>query len=200
MRSVDAGLIHLVTSRYSEMQGLVTVALAMFPVILPLGFFISPNDTFFSWYCIGCVACFLASLIWLRPRIFAYYAARFGRVSSGFRYFWPILIIQALGLNPALTLYHLPLLARGLVIFLMLGAWPARVVVRDWPYRGYWVLPFVVACGAAFPLASASRDVFTTAGWWMAIGVSVAVAGAGDHLLLVRTLRPALRGEETDHA
>lgn len=192
---VDPRLIYLVASRYREMQGLVTVSDAMFPVMMASILFISSNDTVLLWYLVGCLACFVASMIWLRPRLLAYYTARFGRISSGFPSPVAMLMFQGLTMGSILADMHLPVVARYLAIFLLLGGWPARIVVRDWPYRGYWGLPLAVALGAAFPLASRPVAETTMAVWASATGIAVAIAGWCDHALLARTLTGARRAD-----
>jgi hypothetical protein len=183
-----------VAGRYREMQGLVTMSDAMFPVMLASGLFISSNDTVILWYAVGCLVCFVAFLIWLRPRLLAHYTARFGRISPRYVYSLTMLMPWGLTAGSILTEMHLPVVARCLVIFLLLGGWPAWIVARDWPYRAYWAIPLSVAAGVSFPLSSRPIDggEIAMATCWVAMGATVALAGWFDHRLLVRTLTASL--------
>jgi hypothetical protein len=184
-------LIRLVASHYRELQGIVTISEAMFPVMLASGVLFSSNETFILWYGVACLACFAAFMIWLRPRILAYYSSRFGRTSRRIVFPFPMLMIQGLTMGSILTDMHVPLVARYLAILLLLGGWPAVIVTRDWPHRSYWLIPLAVGVGAAFPLASRPLNDLTMAVCWAGMGIAVAVAGGLDHALLVRVLKRA---------
>ena len=69
--------------------------------------------------------------------------------------------------------------------------YPALYVVRDAPYRLYWILPLLVGVAAAVQFATLTTAHQADA-WFIRVafagGVAIAVAGFGDHLLLLRTL------------
>ena len=195
-------LIRLVARRYRELQGLVTISDAMFPLLLGAGLFIFHSDTAVLWYGAGIVVCFLFSLVWLRRRIHAYYTERFGR-TGGAAYPMCVVMLQGLTAGSMLTDIHVSAAARVPIVFLLLGGWPAWIAARDWPYRWHWSIPVVVAAAAAFPLSSRPVDggQFVMATCWVAAGGALAIAGALDHRLLVRTLRPGQEEHEArEHA
>jgi hypothetical protein len=99
---------------------------------------------------------------------------------------------------------HIPWLT-AIVVLLCIGAWPAWVLRRDWPYRWHWLPLLFAAMGTAWSMSlmpSYSVALRHQGPWALAVGLSLAVAGLGDHLLLVRTLhgrpaRDAATSEET---
>ena len=201
MKALDPRLVHVVARGYRDMQGLVTIADAMFPLLLGAGAFYFRSDTAILSYGVFLVVGFIVSLVWLRRRIQAYYAARFGR-AAGFAL--PILVVigQGLTAGPMLTDMHVPLVVRVPVVFLLLGGWPAWNVAHDWPYRWHWIIPAIVGAAVAFPLSSRPVDggELAFAACFLATGAALAWAGLMDHLLLVRTLRPASDAEAPEHA
>jgi hypothetical protein len=69
----------------------------------------------------------------------------------------------------------------------------AIAVFRDWPYRRHWLAPLLVGLGAAVQHATlTTRDQATAWEIHVAVagGIAIALAGLGDHVLLVRALRP----------
>jgi hypothetical protein len=75
----------------------------------------------------------------------------------------------------------------------LLAGLPARVVVRDWPYRAHWLLPAAVGVVAAATYAGVTTHDQARA--WvpsalLACGASLTLAGLLDHALLMKTLHP----------
>ena len=195
----DPGRIQLVVSRFRELRGLITIQLALFPIAMGAGLFFLSSDRAILWYGGACLVCFVFAMIWLRPRVEKYYTARFGRVSSRFPMPDGILVFQGLTAGGTLRDLHAPQAAVAIVVFALLGGWPAWIVARDWPYRTHWALPVAAAIGAAVPLSAGHVEddqLWRVAVWWVAVGTSLAVAGWCDHLLLVRTLSPSSQSVE----
>lgn len=189
MATSDPRLIRLVAARYRELQGLATA----FDVLLPLyvaAALVLPHDA-----AIVAGIVFLAltavSLAWLRPRIQRSYASRFGRASGGHLHLNGVVIYLGLTMGPGLE-GTVPPWVRVVVIFLMLGARPARIVIRDWPFRLHWLPCVAVAATAALQLGMGSVHDVTfqqrQAGWFLAASVALGMACLFDHALLVRTM------------
>jgi len=201
MKTTNPRLAHIVARRYRDMQGLVTVSDAMFPLLLGAGAFYFRSDRAMILFG-GClVVWFFVSVFWLRRRISAYYANRFGRV-GGFAI--PIIIVIAQGYTTGSLLadLHVPLAIRVPIVFLFLGGWPAWIVAYDWPYRWYWIIPLVVAAGVTVPFSGRAVELgdISLATCLVAIGAALAIAGALDHALLVRALDRPAGSEAAEHA
>ena len=201
METSNPRLIHLVAARYRQMQGLATVSDAAFPVLLGTGLLFIRSDTAMFWYGAGVLVWFVISITWLRRRIQAYYDTRFGR-TTGWAYPTSVVLFQGLTAGGVLTDMHVPAVVRVILVFLLLGGWPAWIAARDWPYRVYWAIPTVVAAAVAVPLSSRSADggESALAVLWIVVGMSFTIAGLLDHLLLARTLRPASASEASEQA
>jgi hypothetical protein len=192
-------LIRLATSRYPELQGLLTIADAVFPlymgVMMVMTRWMEQSDVSDWW----ALVLGLPLLLWVvllfcyvRPRVLAYYAARFGRVHGR-----PSAVVgpwryQGLITGALLADAHRPWLT-AITAMALLGAWPAWIAWRDWPYRWHWLPSAVIASIVAADMSrmpSYHVALQHSALWAFAVGAVSVFAGLGDHLLLIRTLRP----------
>ncbi len=195
--AVNPRLIRLMASQYREMQGLATMADAMIPIAIA-GLVVVARSWWDLLLAVPVAAVWAwLRLTWIRDRFDDFYDSRCGRV--GWR---PLplshtfLFTQALALGPGTILLSWPPLARGAYLLLMFTLYPTMAVVRDAPYRLYWILPLLVGVGAAVQHATLTTAAQADA-WFIRVavagGVAIALAGLGDHLLLTRTLTGARR-------
>lgn len=199
MKDTDPRLIQLVAGRYRELQGLFTIADA--GLILVIGGCIGllaidsdPGPAFLIGTSILEFGYLTLWAAWIRPRLKMHYANHFGRAGGGVRL--PVAnwsLVAILGV-PVLADLHVgvPVPARMAFVFLVTGAYPLWIAVRDWPYRAHWVLPALVGALSAGALGSFAMQR-PTAAWQGIVSVSFAmaltIAGLLDHLLLAKTLR-----------
>ena len=185
-------LIRLVASHYREMQGLSTIADAILLGSFYVLAFVGSN----LWLAVFAV--WVGGFLLLRFRaiarhIDAYYATRCGRVAgrpprSAFQW-----AIYGVVFPPAL--YDMHVARDGIVLFVvaLLAVPAAWIVIRDWPYRAYWLVPCSIGIIWALKLASITtrHDV---AVWQthvsIAYAAALAVAGLLDHALLLSVLKP----------
>jgi len=187
----DPRKIRLVAGRYRELQGLATVADAAVLLVCAAVFpwaVAAPGRLNAALALVG--ACVLVRATWIRLRLKAYYTRRFGRVA-------PRLPPQNAALNLvqgalfAVTFGPIvPPLAHYAIVLAMVAAPSSWIVVRDRPYRAYWLLPFGVGGGAALLLMAAPAR---QAEAWLPLvllgdALALAVAGWLDHALLAGTL------------
>jgi hypothetical protein len=188
----DLALIRFVTTRYRGLQGLKTVldGVTVLSVWVILRW--SPPDRRPGTFMVATLL--WASLsMWGLARIRRYYADRCGRaVPPGADWYedsvYPLahapyqvlLASTAISLGGAFTLL-LPILTTRI-------AW---TVWRDRPYRAHWLIPVVV--GTVFTLTYfqvATAAQFHVWQWRLMVtgSVSLMIAGALDHLLLLKSL------------
>jgi len=212
-REIDARGIALVASRFREMQGLLTFPAAVWPIYIGVVFVLAgrveaskadvPDWVFFVAAGVSPVACAIAYARWLRPRIVAYYESRFGRVKARHLFFGTTWIQQGVLAVALLADAHRPWLIAAACL-LMIGAWPAWIIVRDWPYRWHWLPLLVVAllmARAMSGMPSSGAALRHMGPWCIVLGLGMACGSAGDHLTLVRALgrgRGAARLSEED--
>ncbi len=196
MSTYHPGLIRLVASRYRDLQGLLTVADAAL-LLMPgatlylhrLGWVGSP----WLYGCLGCYAAYgWARFTVIQRRIDAYYANRCGRVELrlGRPFMFPLYMQGTLG-AAILVDVGLPAPLRVALVLLLLAGLPGRIVVRDWPYRVHWLMPFATGVVLAVLFAAVTTKAQAKAwlpGAALACGTSLALAGLLDHALLIKTL------------
>jgi hypothetical protein len=204
----DPRLIQLVASRYRELQGLLMLAEVMFTLYMG-GMMMAATRLdeasadsgpwLLAIFALPVIVCAVAYLRWLKPQIVAYYRSRFGRAPNGF--FVGGWTYQGLILGALLADAHMPGLTIA-IAFLSLGARPAWIVWRDWPYRWHWLPVIGVATLVTrdMSLMPSYHVALQHQGLWaLGVAISVGCAAMGDHLLLVRTLTPPTYGEEIIH-
>jgi hypothetical protein len=209
---VDVRRIAFVTQRFQELQGLRTVADALPALLLAAGLYRTHSYLHVIILFGALAAYFVARTTWIPSRLEAYYSRRLGRVdpiqpdvdatllfarfsqprrvhpsgpnSEGTFLFYQGLLLPMYG-GPLPVAVQIPLVAS------MLGFQALWILIRDWRYRGYWVLPLVVGVSFALRLGTvtSARELHE----WQALaclcsGVSLAIAGVCDHLLLVKSL------------
>src|SRR5215471_6195807 len=161
MSPARPALIRLVSSRYRELQGLVTMMDAVWPLYMGAlmvaatrldGPYITPFV--FALSAVPLVVVPIVHVCWLRPRILAYYRSRFGRVEGPSPFRGPTTMVQGVLVAAILAEAHNVAWLSVTVVLAAVGAWPAWIVWRDWPYRWHW-LPAVVA--ATWTAAGMSR-------------------------------------------
>jgi hypothetical protein len=199
MQTPDLRLIRLVAARYQRMQGLRTMADAFWPLwFAALLHFVS------DWWD---AALFFAVMIaymwsrstWLPRRIEAYYAERFGRAGAD-RWgredlgFW---FSMAISFHETLRdMFRAPDYVRIGLILPVLCAYPLWIVVRDAPFRLYWLAVFLVGFTATIRIPwvpiGEGRHLWERDSY-LAIGLALLAAGALDHLLVAYTLRGGTR-------
>jgi hypothetical protein len=204
MANTDLASIRFVTARYRELQGLRTVldGISLLAVWTILRW--APPDrrpgTFFL------VALLWATFsMWGGARARRYYADHCGRamrdVHDGYdRSVWALLHApyQLLVASTAISL------GGGFTLLLpILTATTAWQVWRDRPYRMHWLIP--VAVGAAFTLAFFDvRNLAQAREWhWrlmVAGSLSLMIAGALDHRLLIKNMIGAGAASRAEHA
>jgi hypothetical protein len=192
-------LIRLVASQYRELRGLATMTDAMIPLAFAALFVVLRS----GWHAVAVVA--LAILIagvwawfrvtWISVHIEAFYDVRCGRTGWRPAPFGHIsLFMLGATMGTGGTLMAWPPVARAAFVMAYLAAYPLFAVIRDAPYRLYWILPLAVGLAAAVEcatLTSVAQAELWTIRVLIAGGVSTALAGLGDHVLLTRTLTGA---------
>jgi len=193
MDTPDPRLIHLVAARYPQVQGLVTMADAVWPLLYAAALYFVSED----WQALPFGAVTLAylwlRLRWMPRRIDAYYAGRFGRTGE-------IVVRQNLGMwfsmaigfnQPLRDMFFAPAYLRIAFLLLALCAYPLWIARRDAPYRLYWLAVFLAGFAAAIqiPWVPIGEGRYL----WirdsnLAIGLALLAAGALDHLLLSHAL------------
>lgn len=189
-------LIRFITGRYRDLQGLSTVADAGLLFLSAVGVYLARSGWVAAKWKFIILAAYAAygwaRFTLIRRWIDAYYASRCGRVhwSLAFPFAFPLYMQGLLG-APILVDLHVPAPVRVTLVLVLLAGLPARIAVRDWPYRAHWLLPFA----AGVVLATRFTAVHTPeqARVWLpdaffACGVSLALAGLLDHALLLKTL------------
>ena len=204
MASPDLAVIRFVTTRYRDLQGLRTVldgvTMASFWTILRW----APADR-------SPVTFFVASLLWAGlsmwggARVRRYYAGRFGRATpaGGDRFDESV---HALAHDPYRVMLASTAISLGgqfALLLPVLTATTAWKVWRDRPYRSHWLVP--VAVGAGFSLAFFElRTAAQFRDWqsWLMVtgGMSLMIAGAMDHRLLMTTMPAAGAAERLERA
>jgi hypothetical protein len=189
--TADPRLIRLVTARYRQMQGLATMADAYFPLVGGTALLLLSEEWHAAVLGLVLLALMVARFTWIRRRIDAYYAQRYGRVVQ------PTLP-PGVAINLCMVIsyakimrdvFHAPVVIQITVMTIGLCAYPLWVAVRDFPYRAYWLL--VAGAGAASAVQLPfyqSRDLIYvwTRNTYLAIGSAVLAVGALDHRLLTR--------------
>jgi hypothetical protein len=198
MKITDPALIRLVTARYHDMQGLTTIADAVFPMGMGLVFMFgmfSSELVDSEWPILVAVLPMAvwvwARFTWIRRRIDAFYTERCGRVASVIGIDRVLSFYQAVMVLPLLIQFGAPLWLRVAIVLPLLVVHPLWIVVRDSPYRRHWLVPALVGFIAALRLVDVrtSEQAYMWQMWVsMAGGLAIACAGALDHLVLVRAL------------
>ena len=193
-------LIRLVASQYRELQGLRTMAQAAVP--MAFGAWLALAQSW--WHLLLAVPVAVAwgwlYVTWINERIDDFYDSRCGRVGWRSLPLSHTFLFMSLAQGSALMSWHFAGAAFLLANFTL---YPAFAVVRDAPYRLYWIVPLLVGVVAGVQFAALTTASQAEA-WMIRValtgGVAIAIAGLGDHLLLMRTL-PAgfrLKAETTD--
>jgi hypothetical protein len=190
--------IRLLSSRFHELQGL-RVALAGIAIIIAVGGYLMvapvPTNN-------GAMVALAASFVLMVPGMWwlnRYYAATFGRqVWKPGRFTWvfvPAYFVVASVLHVSIP--SIPAGAPTVGIVVVASVW---VVIRDWPWRAYYL---------AAPLAVAMAFTFTASGGggidpqltlpvlFLTIGASFVPIGMLDHMLLVKLMKEVRAPELT---
>ena len=221
----DIKRIAFVTRRFHDLQGLRTVADAL-PAFILGAVFHWAQSYLAVIILFGAFAAYLAVRVsWIPSRLEAYYS-RLGRVDPSVRSLDPTLLFgqfhprgradrSAPDVSGTLLIYQglifasahhdLPVFVQvGLSMF-MLGFSPTWILIHDWRYRAHWLVPLGVGMALALRLgsvATAQREVAWQVFACLGCGFALAIAGALDHLLLVKSLSggasAALRADHAD--
>lgn len=185
--------IRLLSARFHELQGL-RVALAGACMALVVGGYViaTPEPTNN-----GAIVAMLVSfvpVVAVMPRLNRYYAATFGRqvwspprkwkVSFLFGYF-----CVAWWLNAAI-----PEIPAGGPTVLTVGLFSLWVAFRDWPSRGYYLIPALAVAGglaASAPVGGLLAPNLTLGVMFPLLGGSMVSIGLLDHVLLVKLMKEA---------
>jgi hypothetical protein len=205
MTTHDPALIRLAAGRFRDLQGLSTVADAALLLLCAAGLHLARSGwTGSAWGILFLTAAYgWARFTRIRRWIDGYYVNRCGRVhwSLGFPFAFP-LYMQGLLCAPVLVDVDVPTPVRVAFVLLLLAGLPFRIVVRDWPYRAHWLLPF--AAGVVLAVMFAAVNTREEARAWLpealvTCGASLALAGLLDHALLLKTLHagPSHQSERT---
>jgi hypothetical protein len=183
-------LIHLVTRRYGEMQGLRTAlnGVTLLAVWAILGY-LSPQRQPLAF---GVAATLWAALaMWGEHRVRLHYAGRFGRVirpGSEFEHSF-----RSLPYYPQMVLLISTAVIIGgwfgVVVLPVLAGQYAFVAWRDWPHRTHWLLPALVAAGFFVAFMRVTNVAQFREWQWHVIvvgGLSLIVAGLLDHGVLLK--------------
>jgi hypothetical protein len=181
--------IQLVSARFHELQGL-RVALAGAAIAVGVGgyLFVTPEPT--NNGALGALAVSFLPVIpgvrWLNR----YYAATFGRqVFNPKPFVRPavfLLVYAAIGAVLNATIPAVPAGAPTVAIVAFVSVW---VVLRDWPWRAYYLL-VPAALALVFTVTASGGGALdpnlTLCMLFVALGVSMTAIGLLDHLLLIR--------------
>ena len=195
MTNPDLQLIHLVTRRYAEMQGLRTAShgVMLLTVWAILGY-LSPQKQPLPFAVAATLWAVLS--MWAEHRVRFHYAARFGRVvlpGSEFEHsfrslpYYPqmvLLISTAVVMGGWFGVVVLPAVAVRFAFF----AW------RDRPYRTHWLLPALVGLGFFVAFTRITNLAQFREWQWHVIvagGLSLIVVGLLDHSVLLKGMHSA---------
>jgi hypothetical protein len=182
-----------VTGRFPQLQGLILMPLSLLAFATAgyeAGWYRLPGDAAPNipgrWWMLALVLALAASYL-----IRAWYTAHFGVAPQpiGKSQIWPMSAgIAALPLGAAIQPV-VPFSAPVALIALLLGAYG----IRHYPFRRHYLAAAAVLLAFAFHRllgvpAAAVGPLFDTA-----IGITLAIVGIGDHVLLVSTLQPAVK-------
>jgi hypothetical protein len=206
MAQHDLDLIHLVTRRFGEIQGLRTAlnGVTLLAVWAILGY-LSPQKQPVAF---GVAATLWAALsMWGEHRVRLHYAARFGRVvKPGSEYEHSF---RSLPYYPQLVLLVSTAVIMGgwfgVVVLSSLALRFAFVAWRDRPHRTHWLLPALVG-GGFFVAFTRITNLAQFRDWqWHVIvagGLSLIVVGLLDHGVLLKGMHSAAAAEpaqSTEH-
>ena len=198
MDAADLARIRLVTTRYRELQGLRTVAAVA--ACVPL-FWLQPYIRLLRY--MGSAEAVAGLLLSVAPAVLIttahpllnrYYARRFGSVApqgSGVNlqmWLWAAVLFASLWLDSSRLGTGSP------SAFLIAAAlWSINIAVRDWPWRGHYVVPAVICGAATWSIAGIPALQAPDLETYARIPVSVGLVACGaaailDHRLLVTTL------------
>jgi len=147
----------------------------------------------------GAIAALGLSFVLIAPGVFSlnrYYARKFGRqVVSPPRhpgrllFIWSAYMVVSWILNARYEAIPAGAPTLSIVAFASIG-----LVIRDWPWRAYYLLaPMAVAIGffASAPIGGVLPPNMTVGVIFMLLGASMVVIGLLDHLLLVKLMKEA---------
>lgn len=201
MTKPDLDLVHLVTRRYGEMQGLRTAlnGVTLLAVWAILGY-LSPQRQPLAFAVTATLWAALA--MWGEHRVRLHYARRFGRVilpGSEFQHSF-----RSLPYYPQMVLLISTAVIMGgwfgVVVLPALALQYAFVAWRDRPHRTHWLLPALVGAGFFFAFTRISNLAQFREWQWHVIvagGLSLIVAGLLDHGVLLRGMHSAPAADST---
>jgi hypothetical protein len=192
MSAKEPALVHLVAGRYRDLQGLSTMANAAM-LLLCAGFVYWGRERWHLPVMAAVVGGYLwFRFTWLRAALDEYYTRRCGRAGvSQYARVQGVFILQGAISAPVLRDLHVPMPAGVAIILLMLGGEAAWIAARDLPYRAHWWLPVFAAviCAAKYTGVTTVEQTFAWEAFaLLTAGTAWALAGLGDHALLLRTL------------
>jgi hypothetical protein len=185
--------IRLLSARFHELQGLrVAVAGACMALVVG-GYVIATPEPTNN----GAIAAMLLSFIPVAafmPRLNRYYATTFGRQVWSPPRRWKVSFLigyfcVAWWLNAAI-----PEIPAGGPTGLTVGLFSLWVAFRDWPWRGYYLIPALGVAGglaASAPVGGLLAPNMTLGVMFLLLGASMLVIGLLDHLLLVKLMKEA---------
>src|SRR5262245_22036377 len=187
--------IRLLSRRFHELQGLrVAFAGAMLALVIGGYFALAPEPSNN-----GAIAALGVWFVLTVPGVLSlnrYYATRFGRqVISAPRHSWRLVLIWfAYGFVTTFLNERFPEIPAGgptLGVVALASIW---LVIRDWPWRAYYLLATAaVATGfiASAPISGVLAPNLTLVVMFLLLGTSMVAIGLLDHLLLVKLMKEA---------
>lgn len=191
----DPRLIHVVSARYPDMQGLATVADSGFLLIPGTAFYLVSEEWHVAVFALVLAIYMVVWLAWGLRRLKRYYEERFGRTARTRISSHAVTLSVNLGLigNTCRLVPHASLpIAAGILIPLLVFI-PVWISVRDYPVRAYWLVLAVVGALVGIQFAGvniASSDAYYH---WLGsssvgLGLGLVAVGMLDHYFLARGL------------
>ena len=186
--------IRFLSRRFNELKGL-RVAFTGLCIVVGLGSYFAatagPSDN-------GAMIALLVSFAPVVPGVWwldRYYDSTFGRQVSAPAPKWRLLAMIPLFLGFVAYLnYRFPSIPPGGPTLAVVAVASALVAIRDWPWRGYYLVATaaVAVSFAASPSGAGVLGPITTLGlMFLAVGASMVPIGVLDHFLLVRLVKEA---------
>ena len=183
--------IRLLSARFHELQGL-RVALAGACMALVVGGYLATPQPTNNGAIIAMMVSFIPVVAGM-PRLNRYYATAFGRqVWSPSR---KLPLFMAVYFAIAWSLHTwIPALPAGTPTMMVVALASLWVTIRDWPWRGYYLVPALAVAGglaASAPVGGLLAPNLTLGVMFPLLGGSMVATGLLDHLLLVKLMKEA---------
>ncbi len=184
--------IRLLSARFHELQGL-RVALAGACMAFVVGGYLATPQPTNNGAMIAMLVSFIPVVAGM-PRLNRYYATTFGRQVWSPPRKWPVFFLfgyTCVGVWLNATIPAIPAGAPTTWTVALVSIW---VAARDWPWRGYYLLPALAVAGglaASAPVGGLLAPNLTLGVMFLLLGGSMAAVGLLDHLLLLKLMKEA---------